>query len=95
MAKQTNLLHDIKKSSLSVFGISYKRLFGLVLAVTFFAIYVGVLLFGENSFNQYVKLQEQKLYYQNLVQELKMQNAKLQKDYFELKEVQPKELKDN
>lgn len=91
MKQEPQLFEDIKKRSLSLFGVSYQRLALLIIVVISLGIYLGFLLFGENSLEQYLKLQDEKRYYQQLVIDLKEQNAKLQKDYFELKEVQPKQ----
>jgi len=88
--QRQQLLDDIKKRSLSLFGISYQRLALLIGIVIALGVYLGFLLFGENSLEQYLKLLDEKRYYQQLVIELKEQNAKLQKEYFELKEIQPK-----
>ena len=91
MSSKEHLFEGIKQSSLSFFGISYKRLFWLVAGVISLGVYLGFLLFGENSLAQYIKLQQQQEYYKQRVIELQEYNSKLQKDYFELKEVQPKE----
>ncbi|MGM0623898.1 MAG: hypothetical protein ACQESH_07755 [Campylobacterota bacterium] len=91
MSSKEQLFEGIKQSSISLFGVSYKRLFWLVVGVISLGVYLGLLLFGENSLTQYIKLQQQQEYYQQRVIELKEYNSKLQKDYFELKEVQPKE----
>jgi len=88
--QRQQLFDDIKKRSLSLFGVSYQRLALLISVVVALGVYLGFLLFGENSLEQYLKLQDEKRYYQQLVIELKEQNAKLQKEYFELKEIQPK-----
>jgi cell division protein FtsB len=91
MSKQSHLLDDIKQTSLSLFGVSYKRLAVLIFGVLAFGVYVGFLLFGENSLNRYLKIEEQIRQNEKLVLLLKEENAKLQKEFFELKEVQPKE----
>ncbi len=75
----------------SFFGISYKKLVAIIAIVVCIGIYIGILLFGENSVTQYFKLQEQKQQYRQQVLSLQKENAKLQKEYFELKEVQPQE----
>ena len=89
--QREDLFDDIKRKSLSLFGVSYQRLALLITIVVTLGIYLGFLLFGENSLEQYLKLQDEKSYYQQLVIDLKEHNAKLQKDYFELKEVQPRQ----
>jgi len=49
------------------------------------------LLFGENSVTALVNLQKEKSLLQAESQELQNQNQKFQKEYFELKQLEPKE----
>jgi chaperonin cofactor prefoldin len=62
-----------------------------VLGILLFGIYVGVLIYGENSLTVLNQLKEKK---EGLTLEekiLKEENQKLQKEYFELKQLEPKE----
>jgi len=55
-----------------------------------FGIYVGILIYGENSLTVLNQLKEKK---QRLLEEgktLKSENQRLQKEYFELKQLEPK-----
>ncbi len=61
----------------------------LVLVVVGFGIYVGNLLFGKNSLEVLLNLQEKKSVFKQEIRKYKNQNAALQKDYFELLELEP------
>jgi len=61
----------------------------LVLVVVGFGIYVGNLLFGKNSLEVLLNLQEKKTVFKQEIRKYKNQNAALQKDYFELLELEP------
>ncbi|KIM11160.1 MAG: hypothetical protein KU37_05785 [Sulfuricurvum sp. PC08-66] len=50
-------------------------------------IYIGILLFGANSVDAYIQLQTYQAQLANNVAKLKQENAQLQKEYFELKEI--------
>jgi cell division protein FtsB len=54
--------------------------------IAFLGIYLGILLFGENSILTYFKLRSEKQNLTNKIIELKNSNAVLQKKYFELKQ---------
>lgn len=62
-------------------------LLGVVLAL---GIYLGVLLYGTNSVEVLLGLQEYENYLQEEIVRLKQENATLQKEYFELKEISAK-----
>jgi len=75
----------------SIAGLSLKAFLVTVLGILIFGVYVGVLIYGENSLTVLNQLKEKK---QNLSLEekiLKMENQRLQKEYFELKQLEPKE----
>jgi len=69
------------------FGLSPLRALLSILVVVGLGIYVGVLLFGDNSFEVMYELQEylETLSTQNSV--LELENEQLQKEYFELQEI--------
>ena len=72
-------------------GFSLKTLLVTVIGILLFGVYVGVLIYGENSLTVLNQLKEKK---QSLSQEekaLKVENQRLQKVYFELKQLEPKE----
>ena len=66
----------------------YKLIFSLLLVLAL-GIYIGVLLFGDNSLDVLLNLEEYETYLQDEIHRLKQENAALQKEYFELKELQP------
>ncbi|CCF79703.1 hypothetical protein HBZS_101510 [Helicobacter bizzozeronii CCUG 35545] len=53
-------------------------------------IYLGGLFFGNNSFEVLNALEQRQETLQSAVQNLQYENAKLQKQLFELKELEPK-----
>jgi len=72
-------------------GFSLKTLLVTALGILLFGIYVGVLMYGENSLTVLNQLKEKKT---SLIQEKKslmVENQRLQKEFFELKQLEPKE----
>lgn len=65
----------------------------ILIAVTvFFANYIASLLFsGKNSFETYENLKYKKVQLEQNIDKLQRFNAKLQKDYFELKNLEPEQ----
>ena len=69
------------------FGLSAGKFLvacAFVLALLF---YLGVLIFGNNSLSVLFQLEEHQSYLSDDIENLKTQNAALQKQYFELKEL--------
>jgi cell division protein FtsB len=80
-----------KQKVIKIAGLSLKTLLITVIGILLFGVYVGVLIYGENSLTVLHHLKEKK---QALAQEgkaLKTENQRLQKEYFELKQLEPKE----
>lgn len=73
--------HEIKKFSvIALFSI----------AITFFLSYhVSDILFGDNSLEVYNSLKHKEEYLQREIKRLQLDNAHLQKEYFELKNLEP------
>jgi len=69
------------------FGISLMKFLLLLLFVLLLGVYIGVLLYGTNSLEVLFGLQDYENYLQDQVSTLKTQNAELQREYFELKEI--------
>ncbi len=68
-----------------VFIVSFAIILTLV-----FARYVSELLFeGKNSYKVYSALKEQKEYLDFTIKQIQFDNARLQKEYFELKNLEP------
>ena len=83
-------LSDTQKVE-AIAGLSLKALLVTAIGILLFGIYIGVLIYGENSLTVLNHLKEKK---QVLIQEekaLKTENQRLQKEYFELKQLEPKE----
>lgn len=88
----SEILEEIKditekreKKSLSF----YMKILSLVVVVTGFGIYVGDMLFGKNSLDVLLNLQTVESTLEKRVKSLKDENAILQKEYFELKDLDP------
>ena len=76
-------LRDYKKFIVIVFGS---------IALTIFLSYhVANVLFGDNSIEVYNSLTNKKSYLQKEIIRLQKDNAHLQKEYFELKNLEPEE----
>ncbi|MBD3789236.1 MAG: hypothetical protein IE885_02525 [Campylobacterales bacterium] len=72
-------------------GLSLKTLLITAIGILLFGIYLGILIYGENSLTVLNNLKGKK---EGLIREeknLKYENQKLQKEYFELKQLEPKE----
>ena len=83
-------MSGLKKEG-GIAGLSLKALLVTVIGILLFGVYVGVLIYGENSLTVLNQLKEKK---QGLSLEekiLKVENQRLQKEYFELKQLEPKE----
>jgi len=88
----SNLLDEIEaEQSLPsrYFGLSWKRLIQFSLIVIFSGIYIGIILFGENSLQVLLNLEEYEVFLREEVSTLKLQNSDLQKELFELNELDP------
>lgn len=68
-------------------GLSLMKFSFLLSIVLILGIYIGVLLYGTNSLEVLFELQDYEYYLQNEIARLKSENADLQKEYFELKEI--------
>ena len=69
-------------------GLSWTKLLFALLLVLALGIYIGILLYGDNSLDVLLGLEEYEDYLKDEVSRLKQENAILQKEYFELKELQ-------
>jgi amino acid permease len=68
-------------------GLSVGKFFLLVVLIVLLGIYIGILLYGTNSLEVLFELQDYEHYLQIEVTNLKAENAELQREYFELKEI--------
>jgi cell division protein FtsB len=75
----------------SVAGFSFKVIFLTTLGIIMFALYIKVLLFGENSLSVLKHLREKEAMLKQEKRVLKAENQRLQKTFFELTQLVPKE----
>ncbi len=84
------LFEDIDSSQSTTekyLGLSLAKFLFLFLIVLAVGIYIGILLYGTNSLEVLFELQDYENYLQSEVYRLKDENAELQREYFELKEI--------
>lgn len=92
MTQNDQLLeHEEEQESLTerYFGLSTGKFFiasGFVLVL---GVYLGLIFFGNNSLSVLLDLEEHQDYLNKDIERLKTENAALQKQYFELKELDP------
>ena len=90
MATQEELYEEIDTSeswTQQYLGLSLEKFFFLLFIVVSLGVYLGVLLYGTSSLEILFGLQEYESYLQDDVNRLKLENAELQREYFELKEI--------
>ena len=75
----------------AIVGLSLKAFLVTTIGILLFGIYVGVLIYGENSLTVLNHLKEKKQVLRQEEKALKTENQRLQKEYFELKQLEPKE----
>lgn len=71
-------------------GLSFGKFLLFMVIVVFFGVYLGVLLYGTSSLEVLFGLQDYENYLTNEIVRLKSENAQLQREYFELKEISAK-----
>jgi len=72
-------------------GLSIKTLLITLIGILLFGIYLGILIYGENSLTVLNHLQNKKKSLMRQEKALKSENQRLQKEYFELKQLEPSE----
>lgn len=72
-------------------GTLLKRFLVKIIALLLFGTYISILIYGENSWSVLKGLQEEKNSLSQQERILKVQNQILQKEYFELKQLEPKD----
>lgn len=82
---------ETTKSASGVADLSIKALLVTAIGILLFGIYVGILIYGENSLTVLNQLRDKKQALQIEEKSLKAENQRLQKEYFELKQLEPKE----
>jgi len=68
-------------------GLSLNKFFVLFFIVIAFGVWIGVILYGANSMEVLAGLQDYERYLKTQTKELKNENAELQREYFEIKEI--------
>jgi hypothetical protein len=68
-------------------GLSLSKFFLLIAIVISLGVYLGIILYGTNSLEVLYGLDDYENYLQNEIVHLKSENAELQREYFELKEI--------
>lgn len=71
-------------------GLSLGKFFFLLCIVLFMGVYIGILLYGTNSVEVLLRLEDYETFLQSETVRLKDENSILQKEYFELKEISAK-----
>jgi len=87
---QDEIYEDIDSSqsfTQKYLGLSFGKFLLMLLVVLSVGVYVGVILYGTNSLEILFGLQEYEEYLQSEIFTLKHENAELQREYFELKEI--------
>ncbi|MGH1601290.1 septum formation initiator [Campylobacter majalis] len=82
-----------KKSKKAYSFLVFLKYLGVSFCVVMLGMYVGNIMFGKRSLDVMLGLQHQKERLKNDVEYLKKQNARLLKEYFELKELEPEPTK--
>jgi hypothetical protein len=85
------LEHEEEQESLTerYFGLSTSKFLIASGFVLILGIYLGLIFFGDNSLSVLLDLEEHQDYLKQDIERLKVENAALQKQYFELKELDP------
>jgi hypothetical protein len=89
MQNDDQLLIDEEKESLSerYFGLQTDKFLLASAVVLVVGIYMGFIFFGNNSLSVLLDLEEHQDYLSEDIERLKAENSALQKQYFELKEL--------
>jgi len=80
-------IEDTQSFTQKYLGLSLWKFLMLVFIVLGLGVYIGILLYGTNSLEVLFGLQDYQNYLQDEILILKTENAELQKEYFELKEI--------
>jgi len=75
----------------AIAGLSLKAILITLIGLLLFGSYVAILIYGENSLTVLNHLKEKKEMLRQEEKSLKVENQRLQKELFELKQLEPKE----
>lgn len=84
-------MSDTQSTDEVVAGTSLKIFLVRVLALLLFGIYLSIIIYGENSYSVLSQLKDEKNSLSQQERILKVENQRLQKEYFELKQLEPKD----
>ena len=70
-------------------GLSLPKFIIAFIVIVLLGLYLNILLFGDNSLEVLLQLEEYDHYLQDEISRYKTENSSLQKEYFELKELEP------
>ncbi len=74
-----------------ILGLSIRVIVLTAVVIILFGVYLGVLVYGENSLTVLNDLKQEKKDLLIEAKQLKSENQRLQKEFFELKQLQPGE----
>ena len=83
-------IDDTQSITEKYFGLSLVKFLLLIFLVLAMGVYIGMILYGTNSLEVFLGLQDYEQYLQSEIHRLKNENAELQREYFELKEISAK-----
>ena len=83
-------IDDTQSITEKYFGLSLLKFLLLIFLVLGMGVYIGMILYGTNSLEVFLGLQDYEQYLQSEIYRLKNENAELQREYFELKEISAK-----
>jgi hypothetical protein len=83
-------IDDTQSITEKYFGLSLIKFLLLIFLVLAMGVYIGMILYGTNSLEVFLGLQDYEQYLQSEIYRLKNENAELQREYFELKEISAK-----
>ena len=80
-------IDDTQSITQEYLGLSLVKFLILTSIVLAIGVYIGILLYGTNSLEIFLGLQDYEEYLQTEIYRLRDENAELQREYFELKEI--------
>ncbi|MCK4737859.1 MAG: hypothetical protein KAT10_04795 [Sulfurimonas sp.] len=80
-------IDDTQSITQKYLGLTVAKFLLLLFLVLAIGVYIGVLLYGTNSLEIFLGLQDYEEYLQTEIHRLRDENAELQREYFELKEI--------
>lgn len=87
MSQNDELLETKESFSERYFGLSTRKFSFAAILVLMIGVYGGFIFFGDNSLSVLLELEEYQSGLSDDIEKLKAENAMLQKQYFELKEL--------